>query len=290
MSHKLLSTVLNKSPGILCATITPAAVIAGALFWTTFDGILTPAGAFSTLAIIYLSLGPLRQLLGAYSSLLSALACVNRIQAFLLLEAADGSLTKESGLDDTSSSGTDDEKDYVASFENATIAVQSDRNKIVLRDVSLRILKSEVVVMHGPVGSGKTTFLRSLIGSAKLASGTWDMPKGPKAYCSQTPWLRNVSIRDNIIGFNEYDAEWYDTVIETCLLREDLELLPDNDSFVVGSSGLNLSGGQKQRVVGVSELTRYVYGPLANRNVGTSKSIVFSRACSFTGRCFQCFG
>ncbi|KAK3186314.1 hypothetical protein K4F52_004852 [Lecanicillium sp. MT-2017a] len=62
------------------------------------------------------------------------------------------------------------------------------------------------------------------------------------------PWLQNCSIRDNITGQSEYDADRYAHVLHCCALDEDLMQLPDGDKTLVGSRGSALSGGQRQRI------------------------------------------
>jgi len=69
------------------------------------------------------------------------------------------------------------------------------------------------------------------------------------AYCDQTPWLENRSIRDNILGQSPLDEKWLATVLEACALDEDVRMFPLGDLTLVGSGGVSLSGGQKQRVV-----------------------------------------
>ncbi|EXF85940.1 5'-nucleotidase [Colletotrichum fioriniae PJ7] len=75
------------------------------------------------------------------------------------------------------------------------------------------------------------------------------------AYCSQSPWLENGTLRQNILGVSILERKWYDSVISACGLEADLKVLESGDLTVIGSNGVNLSGGQKQRVA----LARAVY-------------------------------
>lgn len=76
-----------------------------------------------------------------------------------------------------------------------------------------------------------------------------EISKSQVAYCSQTPWLANSSVMENIIGFSTYEKDWYDKVVSACALEKDIEQLPHGRHTVVGSQGVALSGGQKQRLV-----------------------------------------
>jgi ABC-type multidrug transport system fused ATPase/permease subunit len=54
------------------------------------------------------------------------------------------------------------------------------------------------------------------------------------AYCSQTPWLRHQSIRENILFGEDFDETRYQTTLEACALLPDLDVLEDGDSTEVG--------------------------------------------------------
>lgn len=63
----------------------------------------------------------------------------------------------------------------------------------------------------------------------------------------QTAWLRNASIRDNILFELPYVEKRYHKTLEVCALLSDLEILEDGDMSEIGERGVNLSGGQKAR-------------------------------------------
>ena len=125
----------------------------------------------------------------------------------------------------------------------------------VLRDLRTSIPPGTITAIVGPVGSGKSAFLNSLLGemiSMPRGSGNWTERSssiGPAAYCSQQPWLQNATIRQNIMGTTSFDREWYQSVKHACGLDTDMRQLAKGDCTRVGSKGLNLSGGQKQRIV-----------------------------------------
>lgn len=85
----------------------------------------------------------------------------------------------------------------------------------------------------------------------QLIAGSLSLIAGSIAYCDQTAWLRNTSIRDNIVWYGTFDESWYNSVLDACMLRKDLEQFSKGDLHYVGSNGMGLSGGQKHRVVGV---------------------------------------
>ena len=53
--------------------------------------------------------------------------------------------------------------------------------------------------------------------------------RGVVSYASQTPWLLNMTLRDNILFGNVFDKLRYDRVIDACGLKRDLESLPGGD-------------------------------------------------------------
>ncbi|OCH85283.1 hypothetical protein OBBRIDRAFT_839078 [Obba rivulosa] len=64
------------------------------------------------------------------------------------------------------------------------------------------------------------------------------------AYVPQSAWLRNASIRDNILFDLPYVEERYQKTLEVCALLSDLRILEDGDMSEIGERGVNLSGGQ----------------------------------------------
>ena len=131
---------------------------------------------------------------------------------------------------------------------HAFIAVQGTDNP-VLKDVTLSIDRGKLAIVLGPTGSGKSTLLKALLGEVEMISGSMYVESGNSAYCDQSPWIRNASIKDNIVGDSPPDSDWYDAVLVGCDLKRDLEQFPDGDQTMTGSNGESLSGGQKQRVV-----------------------------------------
>lgn len=109
-------------------------------------------------------------------------------------------------------------------------------------------------MVTGPVGSGKTALLESIMGETTLRGGRMTVKTSRIAYCSQKAWVLNDTIRKNIAGDDEVDAKWYEFVLQTCCLKEDLQRIPHGDMFTCGSDGVALSGGQKQRIVCLPKL------------------------------------
>ncbi|KAK9259785.1 hypothetical protein V1519DRAFT_234967 [Lipomyces tetrasporus] len=70
----------------------------------------------------------------------------------------------------------------------------------------------------GPVGSGKTTFLRAILNELPEIEGELASYGSTFAFCDQSPWLVNSTVQKNIIGEALLDSEWYYTVSRACAL------------------------------------------------------------------------
>jgi ABC-type multidrug transport system fused ATPase/permease subunit len=62
------------------------------------------------------------------------------------------------------------------------------------------------------------------------------------AFVPQTAWLRNATIRDNIVFNEPYDRKRYEQVLYDCALIKDLATLEGGDLTEIGEKGINLSG------------------------------------------------
>lgn len=117
----------------------------------------------------------------------------------------------------------------------------------VLKDVSVDFVEGGLNTVQGASGSGKTTLLLAILGETIKEAGEVTRP-GDVAFSSQTPWLQNATIKNNILFNSEYEEIRYKRVIEACCLPVDLAELSDGDETEVGENGTALSGGQKSRV------------------------------------------
>lgn len=92
--------------------------------------------------------------------------------------------------------------------------------------------------------------LAAILGEVELLGGRIEVPSltKPVAFVSQTPWLQNATIKDNILFGAPVDETRYQKVLKACALETDLAALPKGDQTYVGLRGVKLSGGQRARV------------------------------------------
>ncbi|KAJ0413029.1 P-loop containing nucleoside triphosphate hydrolase protein [Aspergillus carlsbadensis] len=232
------------------ATIAPLATFAMFVIVSKSTGQpLNTESAYTSLSLIYLLSDPLSAVFRTIPYVSAALACFSRIQAYLL----SGSST-DSRLP-LNQAGHDYEKgDTLVAILNANFGWVPGKPDI-LHDITLNIRKSCFTFVVGPVGSGKSTLVRAILGEVPLRSGSIHADLGMVAFVGQEPWIQNLTIRQNILGSASYDSEWYNTVVHACGLGYDIGELPKGDATRAGSAGFSLSGGQKQRLA----LARAVY-------------------------------
>lgn len=228
-----------------------------AVFWTSrnADGRLSIAKAFTSLAIVTLVSSPLALLVAVRSIVAASLGCFSRIQKFLLLdERSDyrNFLTTHYSPNEQPGQGIELSPLSWPMVELRQASFCAADGTVLVRNADVLIQDASCHVVLGPVGSGKSSLFNAILGELRLATGSAKLKMDSVAYCAQTPWLRNVSIRENIVGDAEFgfDAEWFTRVVTACALDRDFCSLPHGYETTVGSGGLSLSGGQKQRIVG----------------------------------------
>lgn len=116
----------------------------------------------------------------------------------------------------------------------------------VLSGISMTASPGELITVIGPVGSGKSSVLATLLGELPVTSGILRVG-GRVSYASQEAWIVPGTIRDNIIFGERYDSDRYGTVVSVSALKRDFDLLPNGDKTYVGDVS-GLSGGQRARV------------------------------------------
>ncbi|OBT93873.2 hypothetical protein VE01_08497 [Pseudogymnoascus verrucosus] len=266
--------------------MTPAVVVLAAVLWTqTGPEGFTVSKAFTSLSIVNLVALPVSSLVGSYPTFVSSLACFNRIQLFLNSDQQKdercniflpSELKTSSEFVSTAEVFSQPEYTFtnvetqklpskglanltsnaIIKLEHASFTIK-DKTEPVLHDISISIERFSLTMIVGPVGSGKSSMLKAILGEIPISCGTVrvQQSRGSIAYCYQTAWLRNLSVRDNIVGQSEFDQDWFASVINACSLQQDIASFSKGDKTLVGSGGISLSGGQKQRVA----LARAIY-------------------------------
>ncbi|KAK1701087.1 putative ABC multidrug transporter [Colletotrichum godetiae] len=153
----------------------------------------------------------------------------------------------------TSSVTSGDTNKPVVTISDATLVLKDGTE--MLKNVSLALRQATISMLVGRVGCGKSLLLKAMLGETGISSGSITIHTSSVAFCDQSAWLRNVSIKDNIIGQSPFDQAWFSAVVRACALDEDIALFIEAEDTIVGTGGVALSGGQKQRVA----LARAVY-------------------------------
>ncbi|KAI0784237.1 ABC protein [Abortiporus biennis] len=116
-----------------------------------------------------------------------------------------------------------------------------------VKDVTMLVARGSLVAVVGSVGSGKSSLLQGIIGEMRKVKGHVSLG-GRVAYCPQSAWIQNATLRENILFGQPFESDRYWKAIEDASLIPDLQVLADGDLTEIGEKGINLSGGQKQRV------------------------------------------
>ncbi|QFZ26635.1 putative ATP-dependent bile acid permease [Clavispora lusitaniae] len=217
---------------------------------------LTASIAFTALSLFTLLRSPLDQLADMIAVVIQSKVSLDRVSDFL--EEAETSKYDQLCVERSPSSP-------IVGFENASFSWNSSSDKdFKLKNLNIAFKPGKLNIVIGPTGSGKTSLLLALLGEMDLTSGKVFLPGiiprddlvvDPRtgltesvAYCSQSAWLLNDTIRNNITFATPFNQDRYDKVVEACGLTRDLEILAAGDRTEIGEKGIALSGGQKQRV------------------------------------------
>ena len=235
---------------------------------------LSVAVAITSLSILTLLDTPLAHLLYAVPQGVAALGCFQRIQTFLLEEARQdhriiscdslefsaksqsAKAATDGGIELLSAANVHKEIKYDSKLNGETCLTingsfgWSELHPTVIENLQIHIpLSSQLTIIVGTVGCGKSTLLKAILGETLDSTGSVSLKNRDIAFCDQSPWIINDTVRNNIIGQSDFDSVWYSSVIHACALDVDLQRMPSHDATLLGSKGVLLSGGQKQRLV-----------------------------------------
>jgi ABC-type multidrug transport system fused ATPase/permease subunit len=134
-------------------------------------------------------------------------------------------------------------------------AVHED-GTVAVRDMDLTVARGELVLVVGPVGSGKSSLLRALAGIVHHTGQLrWNgepvtepelfLRPGQVGYVAQLPRVLSGTVSDNIRLGHDLDAA---SAVATAQLEHDLTAAGGGLGLLVGHKGIRLSGGQLQRL------------------------------------------
>ncbi|EDO08144.2 ABC transporter family protein [Babesia bovis T2Bo] len=149
--------------------------------------------------------------------------------------------------------------------------MQSPQPPLVFSGVNFELKRGDIRIVTGNQGSGKTSFIKSILGEMTLVSGSMavaplstDMPI---FYSSQDIWLPSGTIRSVITFGYTFDEEVYHQVLRSVELESDIQSWANGDSRVISEQGYSLSGGQRVRVGLARALYAYMIFSKANEQL-----------------------
>ena len=211
------------------------------------NNVLDAKTAFVSLSLFNTLQAPFFLIPYAVQCVVQASVSVTRINKFLNSEELDPNNT------------TSDEMGPSIIAKNAYFTWGERTDVPVLKNLNFSVKKGSLVAVVGRVGSGKSSLLSALLGEMQRTNGFVNIGKSI-AYVSQQAWIRNMTLKNNILFQKQLNNNFYDKVIKCSALEADLEQLTGGDQTEIGEKGINLSGGQKQRV----NLARAIY---ANKEI-----------------------
>jgi ABC-type multidrug transport system fused ATPase/permease subunit len=136
---------------------------------------------------------------------------------------------------------------FSAVHENGTVGAQN---------VDLTVERGQLVLLVGPVGSGKSSLLRALAGIVHHTGDLrWNgeqvnepemfLRPNQVGYVAQLPRVLSGTVADNIQLGHEVDAA---DAVSTAQLEHDLAAAGGGLQLLIGHKGTRLSGGQLQRL------------------------------------------
>ncbi|MFD4204981.1 ATP-binding cassette domain-containing protein [Micromonospora tulbaghiae] len=134
-------------------------------------------------------------------------------------------------------------------------ALHSD-GMLAVRDVDLVVERGQLVLVVGPVGSGKSSLLRALAGIVHhVGELRWNgdpvtepemfLRPNQVGYVGQLPRVLSGTVADNIALGHQVDAAG---AVSTAQLEHDLAAAGGGLGLLIGHKGTRLSGGQLQRL------------------------------------------
>lgn len=224
----------------------------GVIIWyggrEVISGTSTPGNFFSFTAALLMLYEPIKRLNKENHNVQQGLAASQRV--FEIIDREPEIAEKKDAIQLDQVQGCITFKDVFFKYED----------KMILKNLNLRIEKNEVIAVVGESGVGKTTLVNLIPRFYDIAGGSIEIDgvdirdvtlkslRENIALVTQDVILFNDTIKNNIAYGVESDMARIEEAARTAFAHEFIVKLPKGYDTVVGEKGARLSGGQKQRV------------------------------------------
>ncbi len=239
------------------ASIALVTMFGGLLYMLTVSGAALPAAMTLTLggvsAFVQYSrrfAGPINEMANIFHELQSGIAAAERV--FRLLDEPSEKADREGATVLTQVQGAVD-------FEGVDFGYTPER--VILKDLSLRVRPGMTVAIVGPTGAGKTTIINLLmrfydvqsgeirVDGTELRDATRRSLRAAYTMVLQDTWLFGGTILQNITyGREDATREQAIEVAKEAHIHEFIEALPQGYDTVLSDDAVNISKGQKQLI------------------------------------------
>ena len=139
---------------------------------------------------------------------MTALGCFERIEKFLTAESRTDRRFLAASETYSASLSEDSEENLNGAVNLSLLPGSRNENKAspminvhdggfgwkvdetpILSGINFAVHRSQIVMLIGPIASGKSTLMKGLLGETPLLQGRIYVPTSEAAWCEQTPWL-----------------------------------------------------------------------------------------------------
>ena len=191
---------------------------------------------------------PFNEISGVVTELQNALACARRVFDFIdeEPETPDVSDAPDMGI-------------VKGNIELENVEFSYDKERELIKDLTLSVKEGQRVAIVGPTGSGKTTIINLLMRFYDVDKGSISVEgndirklrrgelRSNYGMVLQETWLRTGTVKDNItLGRADFTDEQIIEAAKKTHAHSFIKKLPNGYDTVIGEDGGMLSHGQKQ--------------------------------------------
>ncbi len=216
-----------------------------------FEGSILPEIVVAFLAIISLSMAPLKRIADAVADYHKGKAPLERIFSFLDEETEDYETNNKIEI-----------KEFKENIKFVDVWFKYNEGEdYALKSINMEIKKGEMVALVGHSGAGKSTVVNLLIKLLKPSKGrieidgidiskiTLNSLRELFGIVTQDVFLFNDTVKENIaFGEEKIDINKLENSAKASYSLEFINRLPDGFDSIIGERGNVLSGGEKQRL------------------------------------------